>query len=480
MAQQFRFRPAAQVAGLLFSALVLSLAPVAFVAGAARAQIFEAEEFTLANGLQVVVVPNHLAPVVVQAVAYKAGAADGLPAKNGIAHFLEHLMFKGTKTLAPGQFSQEVDKRGGSDNAYTSQDVTVYHQEIAKEHLDLVMKMEADRMVNLTLTDPIVLPERDVIIQERLERIDNEPGARLNEAMNAALFLNHPYRLPVIGWRHEMEQYTTADAVAFYDRFYAPNNAVLVIGGDVTVAEVRALAEKNFGPITAHDPVKRDRLQEPAPNAARRLTLADERVRQPYLLRRYLAPSYRTAESAGAADAAVRAEPYALTVLAEILSGGSAGRIYRHMVVAQKSAISAGADYDGNSYDQDSFTFYGTPRQGGDMIAMEQALDAEIAALLKDGVSDEELADAKQRLKIAAIKARDSIGGPTFLIAEALAKGRKLDDVQAWPERIEAVTKDQVAAAARKYLRVENSVTGILLPRDASGDANGSAQEPSQ
>jgi zinc protease len=461
MRQRIRFRPAAQVAGLFLSALVLAAQP-------ADAQIFEAEQFTLANGLQVVVVPNHLAPVVVQAVAYKVGAADGLPGKNGVAHFLEHLMFKGTKKMGPGQFSMDIDNRGGTDNAYTTQDVTVYHQEIAKEHLDLVMSMEADRMVNLQLTDPIVLPERDVIIQERLERTDNEPGARLNEAMNAALYLNHPYRLPVIGWRHEMEQYTTEDAIAFYHRFYAPNNAVLVIGGDVTVEEVRKLAEKNFGPIARHDEVSRDRLQEPPAIAARRLTLSDDRVRQPYLLRRYLAPSFHSMESTtGESDTALRAEPYALTVLAEILGGGSAGRLYRHMVVEQKSALGAGADYDGNNVDLDTFTFYGTPRQGGDMAALEKSMDAEIAALLKDGISDAELADAKQRLQIDAIKSRDSIGGPTFLIAEALAKGRKLEDVQAWPERIAAVSKDDVMVVAKKYLRPENSVTGALLPKAA-------------
>jgi zinc protease len=469
MTLKTRLRPAAQVAGLLFAAIAIGFAPAPFVAGAARAQIFEAEEFTLDNGLHVVVVPNHLAPVVVQAVVYKVGAADGLPGKNGIAHFLEHLMFKGTKTLTPGQFSKDVDKRGGSDNAYTTQDVTVYHQEIAKEHLDLVMWMEADRMVNLQLTDAIVLPERDVILQERLERIDNEPGARLQEAMNAALYLNHPYRLPVIGWRHEMEGYTTEDAIAFYHRFYAPNNAVLVIGGDVTVEEVRALAEKNFGPVARRDTVTRQRLQEPAPNAARRLTLADERVRQPYMLRRYLAPSHHSAETdpKAASDPALRVEPYALTVLAEILGGGSAGRLYRRMVVEQKSALSVGADYNGGDYDLDTFTFYGTPRQGGDMAAVETALDAEIADLLKDGVTDQEVADAKQRLKIATIKARDSIGGPTFLIAEALGKDRRLADVQAWPERIQAVGAADVMAAARKVLRAENSVTGTLLPKPA-------------
>ncbi|HWA47854.1 MAG TPA: pitrilysin family protein [Dongiaceae bacterium] len=459
------FRPAAKVAGLYFWRLVfpgLVFSALLFAAPA-QADIFEAEEFTLANGLQVVVLPNHLTPVVVQAVVYKAGAADGLPGKNGIAHFLEHLMFKGTQKLAPGQLSKEIDKRGGSDNAYTTQDVTIYHQEIAKEHLGLVMSMEADRMVNLQLTDPVVLPERDVILQERLERIDNEPGAKLGEAMSAAQFLNSPYRLPVIGWRHEMEQYTTQDALTFYKRFYAPDNAVLVVGGDVTASEVKTLAEKYFGPLPRHGIAPRERLQEPEPNAARRLTLSDERVRQPYLLRRYLAPSYRTNE----ASATPGNEPYALAVLAEILGGGSAGRLYRDMVIGKQTALSVGADYDGGAYDLDSFTFYGTPRQGGDMAALEAALDQQIAALLKDGVTDQEVADAKHRLEISAIKARDSVSGPTFIVAEALGKGRKLADVQAWPDRINEVTQADVMQAARQVLRVENSVTGILLPKPA-------------
>jgi zinc protease len=457
------FGPATQVAGLVFSRLHFSgliFAGLLFAAPA-QADFFEAEEFTLANGLQVVVLPNHLTPVVVQAVVYKAGAADGLPGKNGIAHFLEHLMFKGTRKLAPGQLSREIDKRGGSDNAYTTQDVTLYHQEIAKEHLGLVMSMEADRMVNLQLTDPVVLSERDVIIQERLERIDNEPGAKLGEAMSAAQFLNSPYRMPVIGWRHEMEQYTTEDAIAFYKRFYAPDNAVLLVGGDVTASEVKVLAEKYFGPLPRHDIGARERLQEPEPNAARRLTLSDERVRQPYLLRRYLAPSYRTAEASATPDNA----PYALSVLAEILGGGSAGRLYRDMVVSKQTALSVGADYDGGAYDLDSFTFYGTPRQGGDMAALETALDQQIAKLLKDGVTDQEVADAKHRLEISAIKARDSVSGPTFMVAEALGKGRKLADVQAWPDRIEAVTQADVVKAARQVLRAENSVTGMLLPK---------------
>jgi zinc protease len=445
--------PAAKAAGLLLGAVLTLAAP-----RASLAEIFEAHEFTLANGLHVVVVPNHLSPVVVQAVAYRAGAADGLPGKNGIAHFLEHLMFKGTDTLAPGQFSREIDRRGGNDNAYTSQDVTVYHQEIAKEHLALIMKMEADRMVNLRLTDPIVLPERGVILQERGERIDNQPGARLSEAIDAALYLNHPYRLPVIGWRHEIEGYTTEDALEFYKRFYEPNNAVLVVGGDVTVEEVRKLAETYFAPIPKGGAVTRQRLQEPPPSAPRRVTLSDERVRQPYLIRSYLAPNYRNATDN---------EAYALAVLSEILTGGTAGRFYQRLVIEQQLALGIDSHYDGGAYDIGRFNLYGTPRQAGDLAALEQEIDRQIAAVLKDGVTDQELADAKRRLQISAVKSRDSLRGPVFMVAEALAKGRTLADVQAWPERIASVTVAEVLAVATKVFRLENSVTGTLLPKPA-------------
>ena len=445
--------PAAKVAGLLLAAVLALAAP-----RASHADIFEAHEFTLPNGLDVVVVPNHLSPVVVQAVVYKAGAADGLPGKNGIAHFLEHLMFKGTGTLAPGQFSREVDKRGGTDNAYTTQDVTVFHQEIAKEHLELIMKMEADRMVNLRLTDAIVLPERDVIIQERGERIDNQPGARLSEALDATLYRNHPYRLPVIGWRHEMETYTTEDALAFYKRFYGPSNAVLVVGGDVTVDDVRKLAEKYFGPLPKSETITRQRLQEPPPEAPRRVSLSDERVRQPYFIRSYLAPNYRNAKGN---------EGYALVVLSEILTGGTAGRLYRRMVIEQQSALGVDTGYDGGAYDVGRFSFYATPRQGGDLAAVEQEIDRQIAALLKDGVTDQEVADAKRRLQIEAVKARDSVSGPVFMVAEALGKGRTLADVQAWPERIQSVTAADVLAVATKIFTPANSVTGTLLPKPA-------------
>lgn len=434
----------------------------------ASADLFEAESFTLGNGLEVVVLPKHLAPVVYQMVVYRVGAADGLPGKNGVAHFLEHLMFKATDKLKAGEFSQVVDKLGGSDNAFTTQDVTAYHQEFAKEHLDAIMAMEADRMVNLRLDDATVLPERDVILNERSQQTDNSPGARLGEAVNAALYRNHPYGKPIIGWRHEMETYSTRDAQDFYARWYAPNNAILIVAGDVTTAEVRELAEKNFGGLKRKDLPERQRLSEPPAAAERRLAMSSPEARYPSVSRGYLAPSYRVTDLALRAGAKENTA-YALTVLAEILDGGTVGRFYRRLVVEQGKAISVGAGYDGDGRDYGRFTIYAAPRDPDGLEAVEAALDAELDLLLKDGITAAELTAAKERLQIASVKARDSLNGPARLVANALGADSTLADLQAWPERIEAVTAEDVMAAARATLVRANSVTAILTPTAETG-----------
>ncbi len=462
LARSEKSGPAAVCAGLgVLALLFCGPAP-------AKADLFDAESFTLENGLEVVVLPKHLAPVVYQMVVYKVGAADGEPGKNGIAHFLEHLMFKATDKLKAGEFSQIVDRFGGSDNAFTSQDITAYHQEIATTHLGEVMAMEADRMTHLRLTEDVVLPERDVILNERSQNIDNNPGSRLAEAVNAALFRNHPYGKPVIGWRHEMETYSTADAQNFYARWYAPNNAILVVAGDVTAANVRELAEKNFGPIPRKAVPPQQRLSEPPPVAARRLSLSSPETRYPSISRSYIAPSYRSAALAPAAKDAA----YALTVLGEILDGGMVGRLHRRLVVEQGIAISAGAGYSGDARDYGRFFFYVAPRDANALVAVEKALDTEIGTLLKDGITAAELDAAKQRLQIASVKARDSLSGPAQLVANALGTGVTLDELQAWPERIEAVTVAQVMAAAREVLTPANSVTAILTPEDAAPEGS--------
>jgi zinc protease len=423
------------------------------------AAVFEPETFTLDNGMQVVVVVSHRAPVVTHMIWYRVGAADDPPGKSGIAHFLEHLMFKGTATLAPGEFSEEVARRGGNENAFTAQDYTAYFQSVAVEHLELVMRLEADRMVNLALSDAVVLPERDVVLEERRQRTDNDPGSQLAEAMRAALFRNHPYRLPVIGWAHEIAGLTTEDAIASYRRWYAPNNAVLVVSGDVTAENVRALAEKYYGALPARAVPARERLQEPPQLAPRRVVLESPLVQQPSWSRLYVAPSY----TSGATEHA-----YALEVLAELLGGGPTSRLYRRLVVDDKVATSAGAYYSADALDLASFGFYGSPQSGGRAEDVEAAAEAEIARLLADGATADEVAMAKSMLQAGAAKARDSLSGPAHTIGTALTTGSTVADVEAWPERIGAVTVDAVNAAARAVLRPEGSVSGLLLPKPTS------------
>lgn len=421
----------------------------------AVAGVFNPESFTLENGLTVVVLTNDRLPVVSQMVWYRVGAADDPPGKSGLAHFLEHLMFRGTGDIEPGEFSRIIARNGGRDNAFTSQDATGYYQTVAADRLELVMSLEADRMANLALDEKEVLPERQVIIEERRTRTDNNPAALLREQVNAALFLHHPYRIPTIGWRHEMEGLSREDALDFYKRHYAPNNAILIISGDATVETVRPLAEKYYGVIKPQDVPPRVRAKEPPQVAARRVTLESDRVREPRFSRTYLAPSYTT----GAKEHA-----YALQVLENILSGGATSRIYSKLVVKDELAVSAWAGYDPNNYDWGTFMIGGQPRGEVSIAALETALDAEIARLLKDGVSDTEVEEAKAKLIANATYARDSLRQGAQVIGTALTGGRTIEDVEAWPDRIQAVTAEQVNAAARHVFDLTQSVTGVLLP----------------
>ncbi|MFQ5785132.1 MAG: M16 family metallopeptidase [Alphaproteobacteria bacterium] len=439
--------------------LFAALAALVFVALPARAAVFNPETFTLDNGLQVVVVTNHRAPVVMHQVWYRVGAADDPVGKSGLAHFLEHLMFKGTKTRGPGEFSQIVARNGGNENAFTSQDYTGYFQKVAKDRLELVMSLEADRMANLALSDENVLPERDVVLEERRSRIDNEPAALLSEQVSAAQYLAHPYRIPVIGWAHEIGALTTADALAFYRRHYAPDNAILIVVGDITANELRPLAERTYGQLPAHEIAPRRRPQEPPQRAARRVVLRDARVRQPAWNRSYLAPS----QHAGATEQA-----YPLQILAEILGGGTTSRLYRSLVVEQGIAAAAGAWYDGVAFDLTRFGFYATPSQGVDVAELEAGVESEIAKLLTHGITEDELERVKQRVLAQAIYARDSFYIAARAFGEALTAGLAVEDVENWPERIAAVTVEQVNATARAVLRPETSVTGLLLPDETS------------
>jgi zinc protease len=438
---------------------VMSLAALTGLSNPTRAAVFNPETFTLSNGMQVVVITNRRAPIVAHMVWYKVGAADEEEGKSGIAHFFEHLMFKGTKSVPPGEFSKIVARNGGSDNAFTTHDYTAYFQKVSRDKLELVMKLEADRMTNLVLSDAEVLPERDVVLEERRSRTDNNPGAQLYEAAQAAMFLNHPYRSPVIGWKHEIEQLSTKDALEFYRKFYVPNNAILIVAGDVTAAELRPLAEKYYGPIKRGRTIVRKRVSEPPQLASRRVELVSARVGQVSWGKSYLAPSYRTAKGN---------EAYALQVLAEILGGSSTSRLYRGLVIDQGLAASAGAWYSPNRFDAGTFGVSLTPRPGTKLIKAETALAEEVDRVLRDGVTAAEIARAKKALVAGAVYARDSLSAAPNIIGRALATGQSIAAFEAWPDRIKAVTLEEVNAVARAVLVDARSVTSVLRPKKAA------------
>jgi zinc protease len=412
--------------------------------------------FTLPNGLQVVVIPDHRTPVVTEMIWYKVGSADETPGKSGLAHFLEHLMFKGTAKHPAGEFSQTVLRIGGNENAFTSTDYTGYFQRVPREQLPKMMEFEADRMTGLILKDENVLPERDVVLEEYNMRVANNPDARLTEQIMAALYLNHPYGRPVIGWHHEIEKLDREDALAFYRRFYAPNNAILVIAGDVDAKDVRPLAERTFGEVAAQPaiPARRLRPQEPEPAAARTVTLADPRVEQPSVKRYYLVPSAATA-AAG--------ESAALDVLAQLMGNGSNAYLYRALVVDRPLAVNAGAGYQGTSLDPTQFVISTSPKPGVEFSQVEQVIDSVIADLAQNPARAEDLERVKTQLIAEAIYAQDNQATLARWYGGALTTGLSIEDIRSWPDRIRAVTAEQVRAAAQKWLDKKRSVTGYLI-----------------
>jgi zinc protease len=431
------------------------LLSVAFIGVAtASAAAPKVTTFTLENGLTGVVIEDHRAPVVTNMVWYRVGAADELPGESGVAHFFEHLMFKGTDEIPEGAFSKIVAENGGQDNAFTSRDYTAYFQQIAADRLETVVRMEADRMRDLVLSDAVIVPERDVILEERSQRTDNDPSALFSEQMSATLFMNHPYRIPVIGWRAEVAALTRDEALAFYDRYYAPDNAIMVVAGDVDPAEVRRIAEKHYGPLKPSGRPRAERPQEPPHLGARRLEMRDARVRQPYLMRQYLTPSRVSGDPKDAA---------ALTILAEVLGGsGVTSRLGRALQVDEQLAVGSGAWYSSLSLDPAEFSVYAAPTPGVSLEDLETKVDAVMAALAADGPTDEELRRARAGVAASEIYAQDSGAGLARRYGAALAVGLSVEDVENWPRVLEAVTAEDVKRAAG-MLRIEASVTGYLM-----------------
>ncbi|MGJ8545694.1 MAG: M16 family metallopeptidase [Sulfitobacter sp.] len=414
--------------------------------------------FTLQNGMQVVVVEDHRAPVVQHMLWYRAGSADEPKGSSGVAHFLEHLLFKATETLESGEFSAVVAANGGRDNAFTSYDYTAYFQRVAADRLDLMMTMEADRMRNIRLTVEDIRTERDVIIEERNQRTENSPQALFREQMSAAQYLNHRYGTPVIGWMHEMQSLDLDDALNFYEIYYSPNNAILVVSGDVTPDEVRTLARKHYGKIPANPELpERLRTEEPAQNAERRVIFRDARVAQPYVHRSYLAPER---------DAGAQEDAAALTMLAEVLGGGTTAYMAEKLQFDSRVATYSGSYYGGVSLDDTTFDLFVVPSDGVSLQEAEEALDATLASFLETGVDAEHLVRIKAQLRADQIYSRDNVDSIGDRYGRALTSGLTVEDVQAWPQVLEAVTEEDIMNAARMVFDRDKSVTGWLMRDD--------------
>ncbi|MGE0854310.1 MAG: M16 family metallopeptidase [Hyphomicrobiaceae bacterium] len=426
-------------------------------------------EFKLANGMQVIVVPDHRAPVVTHYIWYRVGSADEPPGVSGIAHFLEHLMFKSTDRLQSGTFSKTIARMGGQDNAFTTHDVTGYYQRIAKDRLKTVMEMEADRMVNLKLAEKEVATEREVIIEERRSRTENNPSSILSEQMSAALYQNHPYRIPIIGWMHEMAKLSREDALAFYKRFYAPNNAIVVVAGDVSVDEVKTLAESVYGSLRSSPDIKpRTRAQEPPHRAPRRVELKDPRAGNASVRRFYLAPSIPTAAPG---------EAEALYLLMKIAGNSSTSRLYQRLVTEEKLASSAGGWYSGNGLDSGSLAVYAVAANGVPLDKLEAGIDRVLHELREKGVTPEELERAKKGLIADFVYESDSQTALSRRYAEGALLGLSIEQVDSWPNVIRKVTVEDVKRAAAQHFDIRRSVTGTLIPTPAEAEG-GSALKP--
>ncbi|SDY20687.1 M16 family metallopeptidase [Citreimonas salinaria] len=437
----------------LASAVALTI--IAALPLSAQGTADQVTTFTLDNGLDVVVIEDHRAPAVTHMLWYRAGSADEPRGVSGVAHYLEHLMFQGTDTLAPKEFSRIVSEQGGSDNAFTSFDYTGYFQRVAADRLGLMMELEADRMKNLRLSPEIIDTERNVIIEERNQRVENDAAALFMEQRRAAQYIHHPYGTPIIGWRHEMDRLGLDEAQAWYDTHYEPNNAILVVAGDVTPDEVRVLAEQHYGPIPADPDIgPRERVAEPPHRAERRLMFDDPRVAQPYVIRTYLAPER---------DAGAQEQAAALTLLSEILGGGQTSVLSTKLQFEEQKAVYTGAFYDGVSYDDTTFGLIIVPAEGVTLEEAEAAVDETVAEFLENGVDPEQLERIKFQMRAQQIYARDNADALARRYGAALTSGLTVEDVQAWPDVLQAVTEEDILAAARMVFDRDKAVTGYLM-----------------
>ena len=414
------------------------------------------ESFILHNGMPVVLISSPRVPAVTHMIWYKVGAADDFPGRSGLAHYNEHMMFQGTPTYGKGAFAKAVSTHGGHYNAFTGRDYTGYYVSIAKEHLPMVMQMEADRMLNLAPSQDNFLRERDVIIEERRMSIDNRPESLMNEQLQAALFRNHPYHTPIIGWMQEMQALSRDDVLAFHSQFYHPANAVLVVAGDITRAELQPMAETYYGSLPTGEKYMRHWRMEPPQRGARTFTMTHENVREPQLVRIYQAASI------GGLDKALVVPSF---VMAQVMGGGISSRLYQSLVVRQKLASSVSVDYSGLSVGPGECEVAAIPAQGVTLAVLEAALDKEILSLKETPVSEQELDRAKTQLKADTIYGRDGLESIASTLGGLVAVGLSPDYFARWPDMISEVSASDIRKAAQATFQPEQSVTGYLLPR---------------
>jgi zinc protease len=442
--------------GLRLTALCGAVLALLCFAAPAAAQPARTFQFALQNGLVVVVVPDHRAPVVTQMVAYKVGAVDDPPGLSGMAHFFERMMFRGTRQFQNNGFAATLARNGGEANAFTTHDYAVFYEQIAKDKLRLAAHLEADRMAGLDFSDSAVMAVREQVAEDRRQRVDNDPQALLQEQAEAALYLSHPYARPVLGWPEEIRHIGRAEAEAFYRRHYAPNNAILVVAGDVTPEEVRAVAEAEFGAVQPHELSARVDYAQPRRLGESRIAVVRKDARTPKFLRLYRVESY--AEAAPG-------EAEALEVLARLLGGDASSALFRKLVVERKLASEVTAGYDGYARDAGQFAISATPRPGVSLEVLERAIDEVLAVYQRRAPSPAELARAKAQLVAGATFRRDSPFEMAAAYARALAIGLTPFDVQQWPERIQAITAKDVQSAGASGLNRKESVTAYLQPR---------------
>ncbi len=414
-------------------------------------------EFTLANGLQVIVIEDHRAPIALHAIGYRVGGADESPGKTGLAHFFEHLMFKGTAKYPKGSFDRLMDENGAERNAFTMQDVTVFHERSDVKLLELMMDLEADRMQNLALTDPVFETERKVVQEERRQQTESNPFAVANEKLDATLFKVHPYGRPVVGLPADVASLTRADAEAFYRSHYMPANAIVMVVGDVRPDDVRKLAEQYYGPLkNPGDLPLRQRPAEPLRASADRLEMQDGRINDPLFIRKYIVPARASLAPRQAA---------AFDVLSVILGGNSESRLEKQLVVGSREAAAADANYDGLSVVYGTYQVFAMPSAGGDVLKLEQRVDSILQEIVKNGVTEDELTSAKNSTLAKYIYALDNPTGFAMMIGLAIAMGEERGNIYNEDAEIAAVTREDVQKAAALVFQNQQHVTIVLRPK---------------